>query len=127
MLIQHGENGFLFDAEKPSELAKCLRRVLSLTELERKQLVALARKTVSERLDPVRLCAERIDYYQVVASTPRPTHRDDWLQSVLAPRPQGNERSEILRAFTTRELATATVRQMVGGIKRRISAASKDI
>lgn len=121
MLIRHEENGFLFDSEKPSELAECIKRVLSLTETERTKLTDKARSTVSQRMDHDRLRDERIDYYKTVRASAVPKLDDEWLRAALAPREAGNERSEILRAFTVNELIAATARQMVDGIKRRLS------
>jgi glycosyltransferase involved in cell wall biosynthesis len=125
MLIRHEENGFLFDPEKPSELAECIQRVLSLTKTERTNLMDKARSTVSQRMDPDRLRDERMDYYKSIGSNAVPKLHDEWLRAVFAPREAENERSEMLRAFTVKELIAATARQVVDASKRRLSLSVK--
>jgi len=120
MLIQPGENGFLFDPAAPAQLAAAIQTVMALDEPARRRLVAQARATLTSRLDPAALTAERVAYYDGVIRGHAPWRVDDWLRRALAPRAETEPRSHGLRAYTVRELTAAAGRQLLAGVRRRL-------
>lgn len=120
MLIENGENGFLFDPGVPAELAAAVRSVLALEEPARNRLIEKARETVKARLDPKKLAEERINYYREIILGFGQWKVDDWLRLALAPREESEQRRDQLRAYSVRELMEATGRQMLSGVQRRL-------
>ncbi len=120
MLIRHGENGYLFDPERPEQLAEAIRMLRALGPVEREELTAAARRTVSERLNPESLVLERIQFYESLTGSPAPHARDEWLGSLISPRDANGEGSRMLDSFTSVELLRGFARQSKNGIRRRI-------
>lgn len=121
MLIEHGKNGFLFNPEKPTELISAIRSVLQLSKIERNQLVENAFATISDYLNPERLLAARIDYYQDVIDSLPSRQADAWLQALFLPREESRSTQNFLYAFTLKELTVAASNQLLNGIKRLIA------
>ena len=121
MLIRHGENGFLFNPEHPQELATAVQSLRSLDEPSHRKLIEKARETVSRELDPTRLAAARVAYYEELAARWKPVPRDAWLATVLSPRPEAMDASFILQSFTTSSLAKAACLQFATGLRRRLN------
>ncbi len=120
MLIQHGENGYLFNPEQPAELADAIQSLLALNPSAREELIQQARDTVAEQLNPTALADSRSQYYHKLVKQWKPTQSSPWLQSVLGPRREGVEATELLRSFSSSQHAGAAVRQLVRGIQRRV-------
>jgi glycosyltransferase involved in cell wall biosynthesis len=67
MLIEHGNNGFLFDPEKPESLAIAMQECAQMSAQEREMMARLARETISDRFNPSGLIPERLRYYRDAA------------------------------------------------------------
>jgi glycosyltransferase involved in cell wall biosynthesis len=120
MLIQHGENGFLFDPEQPQELASAIQALRALHQASRQELIQKARQTVMRELEPARLAKARATYYEDLAIRWKPVPQDAWLATVLAPRPKSVETENILQSFTAERLAKAACHQFAAGLRRRL-------
>jgi glycosyltransferase involved in cell wall biosynthesis len=68
MLIEHGQNGFLFDPARPESLAAIMQQCCRLTTAERATIAASARQTGFSKCDPDALVRDRLAYYRNVAS-----------------------------------------------------------
>jgi len=121
MLINHGENGFLFDPGKPEDLAACIRTVRALSEVDRNNIISHARETIKVRLGSEQLLQLRIAWYQEVMSCCADWGKDAWLSDTVSPREESSVRLDNLKAYTVKELAKATVGQISRGLLRKTS------
>lgn len=86
MLIEDGVNGFLFDPDRPGELAEKLKQIARLSSEDRKKIGRVARESVREKLQPERLISQRIDYYRGVATQKLEENRNCFLPDILEPK-----------------------------------------
>jgi len=62
-LVQNGKNGYLFDPMEPSSLASAIRQVMELSDAECDDMGAAGRETVQQRLEPAKVCQQRLELY----------------------------------------------------------------
>ena len=127
MLIENHRNGFLFNPEKPEELAACIRTVLGLSSEGRENIVRNAMQTIKIQLDPDRLIAKRMAFYQDVIVSYSGWKTDEWLKDALSPREESENRAERLRSYTTKELVKASGAQAMDGILRHLGVGHKSL
>ncbi len=90
MLIEHGRNGFLFDPEKPENLADRLKLVASMTASERIQMGQRAQDSVKALLNKERIVALLEESYRDVMKSSNPPRIDAWAASLLSPSSKQN-------------------------------------
>jgi len=120
MLIENGKNGFLFNPEMPDELAACISAVRGLSSQGRDKIVRNAIQTIEAQLDPDRLIAERVAFYQDVIFSYSTWKIDGWLKDALSPREETESRDARLHSYTTKELMKAARTQLLNGILQHL-------
>jgi hypothetical protein len=115
-MIKDGQNGFISTAGDEKHLAEAIRRALSLSEVERKEIGKAGRNTVWQDLNPSRIANQRTETYNEVLNGQMRTKRDGyWLAEAV--RPKG--RFEIGGpALST--LDTVPLRKLGGYLLRRV-------
>jgi glycosyltransferase involved in cell wall biosynthesis len=119
MLIRHGENGFLFDPGHPAQLAECLKEVLGMSGQRRSQITANAVQTLQHFLNPETLLRDRLKFYRELSNKNAAVVSDRWLEAALYPETAGYHRDEVLKTFTSKQLATAAASGVWRGLRRR--------
>ena len=84
MLIEHGGNGFLFDPEKPENLADCLKLVAGMTASERIEMGQRAQESVKALLNKERVLTLLVESYSQVMKCSNPPRIDPWAASLLS-------------------------------------------
>ncbi|MEM1088964.1 MAG: glycosyltransferase family 4 protein [Pseudomonadota bacterium] len=108
-LVEHGENGFRFEADDPAGLADCLCRCLALRPAEREAMGAAARATVAEQLDPANQARRHVEFYERVASVERPARPVDLWGSILDSAGGQTGAGDLAQNIAGRDLAKALV------------------
>jgi glycosyltransferase involved in cell wall biosynthesis len=85
MLIEHGGNGFLFDPEKPENLADCLKLVAGMTASERIEMGQRAQDSVKALLNKERILTLLVESYSDVMKCSNPPRIDPWAASLFSP------------------------------------------
>jgi glycosyltransferase involved in cell wall biosynthesis len=81
-LVQDGKNGFLFDPSSPESIAEAFRRLIDLSEMERRQMAVESRK-IAERLFSEDVVIERYERILARAVNHEPTSSDcNWPDDV---------------------------------------------
>lgn len=68
-LIEHGINGFKYEADNPSALADCIELVLSLNQAEHQKMGLAAQQTIASQLSANSLIAAYIEEYNRIKDT----------------------------------------------------------
>ena len=85
MLIEHGRSGFLFDPEKPDELAACLNRIVEMSAVDRNEMGRKAQEAVKALLSEERILNLLEGSYKEAIEKGTPQRIDEWLESLLSP------------------------------------------
>jgi len=82
-LVDHGVNGFVFPSGNAGALAELVQHVENLSDKELQRIGQLAAETVRQKLDPVRIAAEKLKLYRAVSQDNR--RLTPWLRECLLP------------------------------------------
>jgi glycosyltransferase involved in cell wall biosynthesis len=88
MLIEHGHSGFLFDPEKPEELAAYLKLVTGMSEAERLKMGLNSQDAVKIHLDEGRILNLLEGSYGDAIKRGVTTSKEAWLASLLSAGPE---------------------------------------
>jgi hypothetical protein len=121
-LIEHGINGFLFEAEEPHSLASAIRQVQSLSDTKRLEIGVNASNTIKSKLDPRRIAT--LIYEELAQATKlqnQPSPPQDLLKQVLSPTPFDiSEHSMIHRSLDRISLSLLS-RHILRRLSRKLS------
>lgn len=120
-LVEHGVNGFVFQAGDEQDLAAVMLQVQSLSPEQRRAMGVRARERIVEVLDPEEIARQTIKQYDQARRTPRqPEATHDLLRLALSPEESFDHSASAIHQNLERLDLKLLLRHVAGRLSRKV-------
>jgi glycosyltransferase involved in cell wall biosynthesis len=116
-IVKDQVNGFVFKNDDASDLARVIKKVLALSERERKQIAENAKATILQELDPSKIASERMEWYREPSAV-HPAAGEDWIAGWLRPSETENDLDMTLNNLSLKKLIHHTARRIFKKLRK---------
>ncbi|MES2267301.1 MAG: glycosyltransferase family 4 protein [Bacteroidota bacterium] len=118
-LIEHGKNGYKYNAAKPKDLAECIESVAALSPQQYEAMALAGQQTVADLLSAEALMPLYMQEYNAVMAGFKPSTANAFLSSVYAPSAKTHSIADILDKQPLKKLMAYIKKRLLLKVKNR--------
>jgi glycosyltransferase involved in cell wall biosynthesis len=117
-LINHGTNGFKYDARDPEKLADCIRQVESLNKKTFNEIAAAGRATITNELSAERVIPKNLELYADIIRVFRPATANIFIKHIYCPSDKKTDISGTLDVLPLKKLIMYLLKRISSKLNR---------